>query len=463
MRMPGRGLCFIVFLVALTVLGCGVTNNVPPGVPGSVPTTFTVTDTPPAGVTLLSFEVTVTSATLSPGNVVLVVNPVHIEVKQLETESAFLATVNVPAGTYQSVALTFSNPELTFLNQTGAAIGNCANNAVCEIQSNTSSNVTYSGAPFPILIASNTSGGLQLDLNVANIISNNLSANFSAANALVVTQLAARPTGELEDMDDLDGTVQSVDTANQKFTLHTFKGDFVIGVDTNTQFEISGCAANNFTCLQTGQVLDVDAKIIPGGVFTAKRIEMEDAAADDELEGVVFKIDDATHFEMVVLDELRSVNNVNVGNATVVTLSSPTFQVKAHGLSVPSALQNAFQGATDTSQLMPGQVVQVRANTVTPGPPLGVTTNRVRLRFTQVTANLSGAPVPPNFTLGTLPPLFTNAGITTIHVQTSSNTDFEGVLVLNALLNGDAVSVRGLLFKNGVNPPELIAKKVRKR
>jgi len=42
---------------------------------------------------------------------------------------------------------------------------------------------------------------------------------------------------------------------------------------------------------------------IPG-----KKIEFEDEAEDDELEGIVFKIDDATHFEVVVLEELRSVN-----------------------------------------------------------------------------------------------------------------------------------------------------------
>jgi len=42
---------------------------------------------------------------------------------------------------------------------------------------------------------------------------------------------------------------------------------------------------------------------------------------------------------MVVLDELRSVNNVNIGNPIVVTLSNPQFQVNADGLPVPSTLQ----------------------------------------------------------------------------------------------------------------------------
>jgi len=167
---------------------------------------------------------------------------------------------------------------------------------------------------------------------------------------------------------------------------------------------------------------------------------------------------------MVVLDESRSINNVSVGNPVVVTLSSPSFRVQAEELSVPSGLQGTFQGAVDTSQLLPGQSVEIRLTApVSAGPPVSATADRVRLRMTQFTANVSGAPAPPNFTVGSLPSLFTTAGITSIHVQTSSQTDFQGVTGVSGLADGNTVSLKGLLFKNGANPPELIAKKVRKR
>jgi hypothetical protein len=71
--------------------------------------------------------------------------------------------------------------------------------------------------------------------------------------------------------------------------------------------------------------------------------------------------------------------------------------------------------------------------------------------------------VPPDFTVDSLPALFTGAGITSIQVQTSSQTDFGGIGSLSSLLSSDIVSLRGLLFQNGANPPELIAKKVRRR
>ena len=93
-----------------------------------------------------------------------------------------------------------------------------------------------------------------------------------------------------------------------------------------------------------------------------------------------------------------------------------------------------------------------------------MTTDRVQLRMTQFTANVKvGSVAPPNLSVDTLPALFINAGISGIHAQTSSETDFEGVSGVSALADGNAVSLRGLLFKNGALPPELIAKKLRKR
>ena len=71
--------------------------------------------------------------------------------------------------------------------------------------------------------------------------------------------------------------------------------------------------------------------------------------------------------------------------------------------------------------------------------------------------------MPPNFSVDTLPALFTNAGISSIHVQTSSKTDFERVSGVSALVDSNAISLRGLLLNNGAVPPELIVKKVRKR
>jgi len=435
--------------------------------PGASVVSVTITDTPPAGVTLLSFEVAVTGATLNPGNVDLLggKGPIQIEVKQLETESAFLSTATVAPGTFASLTLTFANPELTLKNDTGATLAGCAVGAVCEIKPTgpLTSTVDFPGSG--IVFMANSPTGIQLDVNPGTILNATLGVDFSLVGAVSAQQLATKPGGELGDLDDFKGAVQNLDATNEKFTLHTANGDFPITTDSNTEIDFEACAANNFTCLQNNQFVEVDVELMAGGVFLAKKIEFEDDTEGDELEGIVFKIDDAAHFEMVVVGELKSVNNVSIGNPTVVTLSNPEFRVKDDGLQVPSALQGDFEGATDTSQLLSGQTVQIRLTSpANPGPPVAVTADRVRLRMTQFTASVkAGSVVPPNFSVDTLPALFITVGISDSHIQTSRETDFQGVSGVSALADGNAVSLRGLLFKNGALPPELIAKKVRKR
>ncbi len=472
MNRSRLALSALIVLSMLAIYSCNGSNMVTPPPMGGVPMSLTITDTPPAGVTVLSFEVSVTGATLNPGNVDLLGSrgSVRVEVKRLETESAFLSTTNVAPGTYTSLNLTFANPELTFKNDTAAMLAGCAAGAVCEIKPTGALTSTFTFPSPGITVATNTPSAIQVDVNPNVILSATLGVDFSQSGAVSAQQFLPKRNDDNNDndgmdrLDDLQGAVQNLDTTNKKFTLHTANGDFTITTDNNTQFEFEACMANNFSCLQNNQIVEVDLAMMAEGVFLARKIEFEDQVEDDELEGVVFKIDDATHFEMVVLDELRSVNNVSVGNPVVVTLSSPTFRVDTDGLTVPSSLQGAFEGATDTSQLLTGQSVEVRlTGPAIAGQPITVTANRVRLRMTQFTGNVSGAPAPPSFNVGGLPALFIGAGITSIQVETSGDTNFQGVMDVSGLADGNTVSLKGLLFKNGGNPPVLIAKKVRKR
>jgi len=292
---------------------------------GAAAVSLTITDTPPAGISLLSFEITLTGATLNPGSVDLLggKGPMQIEVKQLETESAFLSTANVAPGTFTSLALTFANPELTLKNDMGTMLTGCTAEAVCEIKPTGTLTSTTDFPGSGLVILANSPTGIQVDVHPNTILTAALGVDFSLAGAVNIQQLTVKPAGELDDLDDLRGAVQSLDSTNKRFTLHTSHGDFSITTDGNTSFDFEECSADNFTCVQSNQVVEVDAKLMAGGVFLARKIEFEDEAEDDELEGIVLKIDDPMHFEMVVLDELRSVTNLSVGNPTVVTLSSP--------------------------------------------------------------------------------------------------------------------------------------------
>lgn len=460
---------------AVLLSGCGGSSGAPPIGPGpganSAQVSVSLTDAPPAGVTVFSFEVSVTGAILNPGNVDLLAGkgPIRIEVKHLETENAFLSTANIAAGNYTSLNLTFSNPELTFRNDTGATLAGCAPGSVCEIKPSGTLSATVNGQ---FLSMSGTQTGVLVDLNLANLLTPLLGVEFSSASAVTATQQTKEAEGQLEDLEDLDGIVAN--PSSSQFTLQTADmGNITAAVNSNTKFDgFDTCAASNATCLQNGQSVEADLILLASGTFLASKIELHDdtlEAADDELDGIVSKIDGPFQFEMVVIDELRAVANVSVGDPVIVMLSTAgggtSFQVDTNGLPVPATLQQGFEGATNTSQLLPGQTVQVRKRAMTGGPApavIMITTDRVRLRSTRFTATLSGGPMGSSFNVAGLPGFFTAAGVSQIQVQTSSQTQFENINGVSGLVNGSNVSLRGLLFISTPNPV-LIADKVRMR
>ncbi len=124
----------MIFCVALA--GCGgvgqfgsQTQNT-----GNSSVVLAMTDTPPSTVSILSAEVTLTGATLSPGNVSLFSGSTTVELTRLQTDIAYIATAaNIPAGNFTSVTLTFANPSLTIENDTASAIGTCAVGAICTL------------------------------------------------------------------------------------------------------------------------------------------------------------------------------------------------------------------------------------------------------------------------------------------------------------------------------------------
>src|SRR6267142_1070831 len=451
MRKPEN--LFLLGLISLLLLaGCGGYSS-PSGMPGpqSAMMSLSATDAPPAGVTVFSFEVTLTGATLTGTGIYA--NTIdllggqgsqRIEVKHLETENAFL-------------------------NHSAAAIAGCAPAAVCEIKPAGTLTSTINGQFNPVM---GTQTGVLLDFNLNTLLTQSLGVDFSTAGAISATQQTMSNQGDLEQLDDLEGIVSA--TGNSQFTLQTSgNGNVTVTLDANTQFEgFDLCTTANAACLLNGQSVEVDLALVASGSFLAKKIELHDEVAeagDDELDGVISKIDGPAQFEMVVIDELRSVTNVSVGDPITVMLTTTgsltSFRVDTNGLSVPTTLQQGFENSHDTSQPIPGQTVQVRKVTLTGGPApaaITVTTDRVRLRDTRLTATVSGAPAGNNFNIGALPGLFTANGITTIQVQTSSNTGFDNVAGVNGLADSNTVSVRGLLFTSTPNPV-IVADKVRKR
>jgi hypothetical protein len=270
--------------VAALTAGCGGgTQTTQPLAPRSV--SLSIRDNPPAGVSVLSFEINVTGATLQPYDaskaaVPLVTSSIEVELTQLETEKALLNALHAPQDSYGSISLTFANPELTILNQTGQpiTIGTqaCLNGQVCEFKpSLNQSSVTISSNPFPFTVSASAPIGLVIDFDLNSSIQNNLSVTPTVTLAAVPAQPS---NGEIE---DLNGRVQSVSSSGFTLQDNTSGQTFPINVDNNTQFQDFneiGCPANNFSCVQVGQIVEVEHLLVmENGTLLASEIQLDDA------------------------------------------------------------------------------------------------------------------------------------------------------------------------------------------
>jgi hypothetical protein len=175
-----------------------------------------------------------------------------------------------------------------------------------------------------------------------------------------------------------------------------------------------------------------------------------------------------TNFQIVLFDEESfggDTGSFSMGAPVTINLATAaTFSTDTAGFMLPSGLN--FASAAD---LMVGQKVRLHPTGAPTGMPpnLTITIDQVQLEPSYVTATITAintAGNPQTFTLGTLPPFFTNAGITSFQVDVLSTTQFETeedqmVSGLSGFKTGDTVSVRGLLF-NTMTTPTMVAEKV---
>jgi hypothetical protein len=439
-------------------------SNPPPA--GSAPVSVIMTDTPPAGVTVMSFQIPVNGAVLNPGNVSLLNTPTTIDFKRLETENAFLSMTSVPSGIYNSLTLNLGNPVMTFKNDTGATIAACAVGQVCQVTPSPpvlTNLVVTTAPPFPFTVSPDTPAAFQVDINISNVLDGMLSLNFGAPGAVTVTALpSVPPAGQFTGIEDLIGQVTAKDSVNNQFTLRTSLGSLLVKVDSNTLFQDfldGGCSSANFACVLMNQIVGVDAALLGSGTLLAKRVELKDSDVNEsEVDGVIFAVDSGSQFRMVVSDVVPSVSGLGVGNVATVAVSSiTTFSIDNEGQNTGAF---SFNSSND---LLVGQAVQVKRLSSSSGT--AINGDRVRLRASRFTARIASINAPAlSFTADMLPSLFTVAGIGTITAQTSAQTEFTGnANSFGQLAVGNMVSLRGQLFRNGPNPPVLATSKVFKR
>jgi hypothetical protein len=468
------------FVLVLTscvlLLACNSSMNRSASSVGGVPMTLTIGDTPPAGVAVLFFEASITGASLQPSDskkpaVSVMTTPVEVEFGHLQTDTAFLNLGNVAPDTYQSLTLTFGNAMMTIVNHSGTAIGSCSDNSVCELTPNFNpSMATLSTAPFPITITQNSVVGIRLDFNVDSSVQSDLSINPTVTIKKFTQRQDSDDKEEMERLDEVDGKVTAI--GSNQFTLMNERSgqSFTISVDNTSVFEDfdrAGCTASpeDLSCVQAGQIVDVDLSENGMGTMLAKRVEFEENAQQMAIKGTITSVDSTTQFHMVVFNEEPAMTGISEGSSVVVTIQpNAMFQVGREEMSEDGGFSISGLSFASGADLLVGQDVQIRPGTVSSsGGTNTVSTDLVRLWPSQVTGQVGNVNTDNGtFILTGLSPLFTGATppITTISVVTLSGIDFMDFPGLGSLSNGSTVSVRGLLF-NTPGTPTLVTRTMR--
>jgi hypothetical protein len=504
MRKAARFVFIAVFLLLMS--GCGsqpqqVITGPPPPVEMADPVSLSITDSPPAGVTVLFFQLNITGASMATqsGESVWLLgslNPIPVNVTQLQTESAFLGTALVESAslltgsavpvTYTSLSVTFSNPQLTIFNGSGATIGSganaCANNTVCQLTPTaTPLTMTFSTAPFPLTMPTRTSLAFMLDVHLDTVIQPDLSVNLAAANGVTISQLPAPPSGApIPGIGNLRGTIQDVYT--NTFIMQTSDGrTFEPTVNSNTTYNYpsSVCPANNFSCLAAGQTVNVGLNFqIESGSLLATEVAFVQPAAQSVVEGNIIQLTPSagnTLMDLIVQQGPLPPSTISFGQRVTVTVppSGVAYAIDSGSFAIPNGL--SFASVAD---LVVGQQVSVvvqgpvtTASGSSTATPLATpatttfTTNSITLEPSQITGSVivtyAGAlsfwlSTNPNYVVppatSTAPPLTPPQFRVT--VQTTAGTTFANLTPDNfsGLAANDVVSVQGWLFSSGVVP-----------
>ena len=255
-----------------------------------------------------------------------------------------------------------------------------------------SDNPTVTGTPFPITISQNSVVGIELDFDVAASVQNNLWINPTVTVKNLIQREDSDETQEMEKLDEIDGKVTMLGTNQLTLTNESSGQSFTVMVDSNTvyeDFDRSGCTASpaEFTCVQAGQILDVELSENGTGSMLAKRVEFEEDANHQALKGTITNVDSPAQFEMVVFNEEPAMNAITEGSlVTVMIQPNAMFQVGTEEVGEDGGFSMSSFSFSSSADLLVGQDLQIRPGTVTSnGGQTTVTTDLLRLWPSQIT------------------------------------------------------------------------------
>jgi hypothetical protein len=422
--------------------------NPPPPSPGNAATQVKLGDAPADRV--VSFEVTVGPITMTPvgGNAVMAFSGTRrLELTHLSGTNEPLALLNLPQGSYSSMSITASSPEVGFLNSVGTLV---------KLQPAFNQAITVNFNP-ALTIGANSSV-VNIDLNVANSLTFDAQGNVTGLNlgassfTVSTAAVAAQNQQEAEDgeLEDTTGMVTAVSGTSFTLTVGSNGPSLVFATDAASVFSDGATLG---TMLNT--IVKVEGFTKSDGSLYAKEVEGIENANGSELEGLVLQVtgNPATQLTLSADEGVGSgMDETKIGASFTVDVTNANYKVSKGNIDtsgiggLPSPPNFPF-GATT---IHAGQRVEVESIN-----PLTANTlaEKVKLQQQALKGVVSGLPGatsagPTTFTLTVASDsaFAMLSGKTTVTVFWQPGTNLHK---LTSVSNGDTVRVRGLVFFTG--------------
>jgi filamentous hemagglutinin len=466
-------------LACLSFIGCGGSSKTTPPPANSVPVVLTIQDQPPAGITALSFAIQVTGVSLQTSaggssSVSLLSSPVTVNLSNLQTVNSLLANTTAPAGTYSGITITFANPQVSVLNNTGSSLSDGTN--MCATSTTTTSpcsltpalsasSVTITTAPFPLTLTAGTPIQLAIDFNSADsLTATNGTLGITPTVTVTTNTTPNATTNNIADFTNGTGQVTSASNNSIVVTDLSTGQPLTLASTTNTTFTgfsmSSTCTTpNTFACVQQGQIVNFNFGIsgASGSGPTLQSLNLNSGITNG-VTGTVIGVNPGSNQMQVLVTSVSPAFSSGTTGLTVgqVVLVNPatgaTFSAQTNGGTLPAGLM--FGSINDVGV---GQSVLLDSTGFTAGTgtaPGTLTTDNVTLVPSQFGGSVNALNASDqSFTVNNLNGLFTGNEVNSIAVSTGSSTAFTGVTGgFNGLAVGNNVNVGGTLFNSPSGP-----------
>ncbi|HXR98356.1 MAG TPA: DUF4382 domain-containing protein [Terriglobales bacterium] len=440
---------------AVALAGCGGSSASSGSTGGSTatsPAIITAGDAPMSSV--LAALVTVSAVTFTSSSsttVQLLSQPRQIELTHLGGIRAPLDLHALPQGTYNSVAITVSAAQITYIDPN-------TNKPVVATAVIPSASATQTITLSPALVVSDsTATDIRFDFDLQKSLD-------LTGTTVTFTPVIGAAVARVKDEDDntrmvhVNGTVTATSVSGNTITLTSDDTGLAVtlNVNSSTKFDDNVTLAN----LQVGAVIRTRDEMQSDGSLTAVLVEDNDAGDKEDSNsrvdtGIVTGVtrdtsNNLTAFTVVVND---SDDVHNFGHMLNVTLDSNT------KFKNTMEAQTAGLATFDQTQVFPGAGVEM-SSTVQSASAATVTAREIRpaavnpfgLTSAAVTAGANGV-----FTIPLLLNNSTNfahfAGLTTLNVLTNSATAYDGAnlsaTTVGSLAIGTPLVVHGFLSVSG--------------